>query len=167
MQVLENQHHRAGCGDALDETAHRKEQTLAIRDLALDVESEQDAEMLRHGSPVAPDQIFDRLAELAHRHIGSVIVENAHDLLDLAGKRAISAAISIRQRSAAERPATGVRNMADELETETGLADARRAEHGDQLQCLVPHHPLPRLVQDAQFPGPRNEWNRARLGFAR
>ena len=91
MDVLEHEYERLIPRDRLDEDAHREEELLSVPDGALRVEAEQDREVRGHLL------VGDALAQLREADLGRVAFEDSAELLHLARKGEVGAALAVRQ----------------------------------------------------------------------
>ena len=77
---------------------------------------------------------------------------DAGEVLDLHRKRAVRAALAIRQAAAAHDATLPRRNALRELRREPRLADARRAEDRDEVRAALELDAVPRGVEETDLP---------------
>ena len=145
VDVFEHERDRLVLRHGLDEDAHREEELLAVVDRALRIEAEQDREV--RGDLL----VADALAELCEPDLCRVALEDSAELLDLAREGEVGAALSIRQRAAADAAAAELSDDALELLRQPCLADSRWAEDGDEMGHPLAGDPLPDAAQDIQL----------------
>ena len=147
VDVLVHEQCRRAHGERLDEDTCREEELLAVGDLAVFVEAQEDGEIryVLLGCR-RPRERGDRFDELASCLGGVVAVEDACGLLDLLAERAVRGRRAVRRRTAADDGRALCRHQLGELERDPRLADPGRAEDRDEV--------APSLVDDA-FPDAR------------
>src|SRR5690242_1364833 len=111
------------------------EEAVAIGRGRLRLESEQDRDVAGDGCGLLlADEPLDEGAQLFRRHLDVVAVEDAGELLDLARESAVSAALAVREATAANDAAAAGRDALGELGRQPRLADAGRSEDRDEMR---------------------------------
>src|SRR5207248_9963448 len=134
VQVLEDEQRRTVARDRFDEDADGEEQRLAVGDGCLRGEADEDRQVTRNlfgGSRL--QHRGDGVAQLRKRRIGRIALEDAAELLQLAGERAVCAAFAVGERSSAHREASELLDGARELSGNARLADSCFAYDRDEM----------------------------------
>ena len=147
MDVLVDEQRRTAHREGLDEDTRGEEELLAVRDLAVFLETQEDCEVRRVllGGRRASER-GDGVGEFGSRLDGVVAVEDPCRLLHLLSERAVRARSAVRGGAATDHARALSGHELREFERDPRLPDARRSEHG--------HEVAPPLVDDA-FPDAR------------
>ncbi len=124
-------------GDGLDETTGGEEEHLAIRDLVVAPESDEQREVRQQLSgTVAESERLDRDVELLASRHDVIAREDAGELLHLLREGTVERLLAVWQRAPAEHACAALFEFTGELGRETRLADPRLTEHRHEVRAL-------------------------------
>src|SRR5262249_5996405 len=127
------------------------EELLAIVHRAFGIEPEQDRE-------VACDRLVgNALAQLRPADLGRVALEDPAEDLHMRREGEVGTALAVRQRAPVNGAPPPLLYRCRELLGQASLADAGRAEDGDEVRDRLPGHALPDPAQNLELARPSDE----------